>query len=102
MKFIMINRLLSERLTKNEYLTYQALVALVAIWIFYCRFYQSGPVDWLDTVQARYLLDGDYYPVLSLVVGLALFLIPISGLPGHQNRHCDLAQLGDGDAGFWF
>lgn len=75
-----MNNLLSERLTKNEYRIHQVVMALAAIWIFYCRFTQSGPVGWLDRVQAQYLLDGEYYGVLSLVVCLALFIVPISAL----------------------
>ncbi len=74
-----MNRQLAERLTKNEYLAHQVLVGLAAIWIFYGRFTQSGPVRWLDGLQAS-LMDGDYYPMLSLVLCLALFIVPISGL----------------------
>ncbi len=75
----MINRLLAERLNKKEYLAHQVSVGLAAIWIFYCRFTQTGPVRWLDGMQAN-LLDGEYYPFLSLVLCLALLIVPLSGL----------------------
>jgi hypothetical protein len=75
----MINQLLKERLTKTESLAHQILVGLAAVYVFYCRFTQSGPVRWLDGVQAN-MLDGEYYPVLSLVLCLALFIVPLSGL----------------------
>ena len=74
-----MNQLLKERLTKTESLAHQVLVGLAAVYVFYCRFTQSGPVGWLDKVQAN-MLDGEYYPVLSLVLCLALFIVPLSGL----------------------
>ena len=71
----MINQLLKERLTKTEYLAHQILVGLAAVYVFFCRFTQGGPALWLDGVQAN-ILDGEYYPMLSLVLGLALFIAP--------------------------
>lgn len=75
----MINQSLKARLTKTEYLAHQILVGLAAVYVFYCRFAQKGPVRWLDSVQSK-MLDGEYYPVLSLVLCLALFILPLSGL----------------------
>lgn len=75
----MINQLLKERLTKTEYLAHQIMVGLAAVYVFYCRFTQSGPVGWLDGVQAD-ILDGEYYPVLSLLFGLLIFFLPLNGL----------------------
>jgi hypothetical protein len=75
----MINRLLAERLNKNENHAHTILAGVAAVWIFYCRFTQAGPVRWLDGMQAN-LLDGEYYPFLSLVLYLALLIVPLSGL----------------------
>lgn len=76
---IRTNKLLKGRLTKSEYLAHQILVGLAAVYVFYCRFTRSGPVNWLDSVQSN-ILDGEYYPVLSLLLGLVLFIVPITGL----------------------
>lgn len=75
----MINQLLKERLTKIESLAHQILASLAAVYLLYCRFTQSGPVRWLGNVQTN-ILDGEYYPVLSLLLCLALFIVPLSGL----------------------
>lgn len=75
----MITQLLKERLTKTESLAHQILVGLAAVYVFSCRFTQSGPVGWLDKVQTN-RLDGEYYPVLNLLLCLALFVVPLSGL----------------------
>ncbi|MBX2891212.1 MAG: hypothetical protein KF734_09820 [Saprospiraceae bacterium] len=75
----MTNKMLKERLTKTEYMAHQILVGVAAVYVFYCRFTQSGLVGWLDGVQAN-MLDGEYYPVLSLLLGLLIFFLPLNGL----------------------
>jgi hypothetical protein len=76
----MINNLLAERLTKTEQRVHLALVVLILIWVIYCRIMGNGPVAWLDGIQLRLWDDGTYYPKLSLILALGLFIPPLAAL----------------------
>lgn len=75
----MNNEMQKEHISKTENWVRNISVGLAAVYVFYCRFTQSGPVGWLDGVQAN-MLDGEYYPVLSLLFGLLIFFVPLLGL----------------------
>ncbi len=76
----MINNLMTERLTKTEQRVHLGLVVLILIGVIYCRITDTGPVAWLDGIQLRLWGDGTYYPNLSLILALGLFIPPLAGL----------------------
>lgn len=76
----MLDKLLRERLSQNEYRAYNALLILTALWLLYGMFDHSGLPGWLEYIQANYLLDGRYYPMLSFIVSFALMIFLLGGL----------------------
>lgn len=76
----MLDKLLRERLSQNEYWAYNALLILAALWLFYGMFDHSGLPGWLEYIQATYLFDGRYYPMLSFIISFALVLLPLGSL----------------------
>jgi hypothetical protein len=76
----MLDKLLRERLSQNEYRAYNALLILTALWLLYGMFDHSGLPGWLEYIQATYLFDGRYYPMLSFIVSFAFVLLPLGGI----------------------
>jgi hypothetical protein len=76
----MLDKLLRERLSKNEYRTYNVFLVLAGLWVLYGMFDESGLPGWLGYIQATYLFDGRYYPMLTFILSFLLILLPLGGL----------------------
>jgi len=75
----MLDKLLRTRLSKNEYRAYNALLVLVALWLLYGMLDHSGLPGWLEYIQATYLLNGRYYPMLSFLLSFVLVIFALGG-----------------------
>lgn len=76
----MIDRYLRERLDKNTYRVFNAVLIFMAGWHFYCMFDESGIVGQLNALQAHYVLAGRYFPMLSFAFALLISMVPAAGL----------------------
>jgi hypothetical protein len=76
----MLDQLLRERLSKNEYRVYNAFLILSGLWLLYGMIDESGLPGLLMRFQANYLFGGRFYPFLTFIISFALVLFLIGGL----------------------
>ncbi len=76
----MIDHYLRDRLDRNTYRGYNAVLILTVLWHLYCMFDHSGLVGWFSGVQARCLPGGMYFPILSFALALFVSILPLAGL----------------------
>ncbi len=76
----MLDQLLRERLSQNEYRVYNACLILIGLWIAYGLFDNSGLPGLFTQIQANFLFNGSYYPLMSFIISFALVVLALGGL----------------------